>query len=121
MYCRITIVIEIKIHYASYFHVRKQWLLSCLLATGFIFSYMTSSGCVTRNNKPFFLMLTKVPPHTDLLVVSTMAKARLATEHNLLTVWHDTTAVFGDVDMVLRAVVVAAGVHVVLVGAAIYQ
>ena len=31
-----------------------------------------------------------------------------------MSVWHDTIAVFGDVDVVLRAVIVTVCVHVVL-------
>ncbi|KAI4892163.1 hypothetical protein NFI96_007743 [Prochilodus magdalenae] len=38
-----------------------------------------------------------------------------------MTVWYDTTAVFGDGDVVLGAVVVTVCVHVVLRGAAVYQ
>ncbi|KAI4883015.1 hypothetical protein NFI96_020596 [Prochilodus magdalenae] len=38
-----------------------------------------------------------------------------------MTVWYDTTAVFGDGDVVLRTVVVTACVHVVLRGAAVCQ
>ena len=36
-----------------------------------------------------------------------------------MTVWHDTIAVFGDGDVVLRAVVVTVYAHVVLCGAAV--
>ena len=38
-----------------------------------------------------------------------------------MTVWHDTIAVFGDVDVALRAVIVMVLVHVVLYCAAVYQ
>ncbi|KAI4883688.1 hypothetical protein NFI96_012391 [Prochilodus magdalenae] len=38
-----------------------------------------------------------------------------------MTVWYDTTAVFGDGDVVLRTVVVTVCVHVVLCGAAVCQ
>ncbi|KAI4877928.1 hypothetical protein NFI96_001027, partial [Prochilodus magdalenae] len=38
-----------------------------------------------------------------------------------MTVWYDTTAVFGDGDVVLRTVVVTVCVHVVLRGAAVCQ
>ncbi|KAI4889299.1 hypothetical protein NFI96_011095 [Prochilodus magdalenae] len=60
------------------------------------------------------VLLTTVPPRTDSLVVSTKTKAGLVTEDDptailshSLTVWRDTIAVFSDVDMVLRAVVIA--------------
>ncbi|KAI4879643.1 hypothetical protein NFI96_016148, partial [Prochilodus magdalenae] len=43
--------------------------------------------------------LTTVPPHTDSLVVPTKTKA----SHHM-TVWRNTITVFGDVDVVLRAV-----------------
>ncbi|KAI4873562.1 hypothetical protein NFI96_026260 [Prochilodus magdalenae] len=52
----------------------------------------------TCDTKPFISVLTTVPPHT---------------------VWYDTTAVFGDGDVVLRTVVVTVCVHVVLRGAAV--
>ncbi|KAI4902737.1 hypothetical protein NFI96_014058 [Prochilodus magdalenae] len=38
-----------------------------------------------------------------------------------MTVWYDTTAVFGDGDVVLRTGVVTVCVHVVLRGAAVCQ
>ncbi|KAI4872036.1 hypothetical protein NFI96_009307 [Prochilodus magdalenae] len=66
----------------------------------------------TCGNKPFILVLTTVPPHTDSLGVSTKTKAGLVTEDDpaailshSMTVWYDTTAVFGDGDVVLRTVV----------------
>ncbi|KAI4873572.1 hypothetical protein NFI96_006024 [Prochilodus magdalenae] len=70
------------------------------------------------------LVLTTVPPHTDSLGVSTKTKAGLVTEDDpppchSMTVWYDTTAVFGDGDVVLRTVVVTVCVHVVLRGAAV--
>ncbi|KAI4889523.1 hypothetical protein NFI96_010725 [Prochilodus magdalenae] len=52
----------------------------------------------TCDDRPFILVLTTVPPHT---------------------VWYDTTAVFGDGDVVLRTAVVTVCVHVVLRGAAV--
>ncbi|KAI4893927.1 hypothetical protein NFI96_004098 [Prochilodus magdalenae] len=81
----------------------------------------------TCDTKPFILVLTTVPPHTDSLGVSTKTKAGLVTEDDPLpfchsmTVWYDTTAVFGDGDVVLRTVVVTVCVHVVLRGAAVCQ
>ena len=73
---------------------------------------------------PLFLVLTTGPPHKDSLVVSTKTKAGLVTEDELLpfsmAVWHDTTAVFGDGDVVLGTVVVTVCVHVVLDGAAVH-
>ncbi|KAI4883710.1 hypothetical protein NFI96_008071, partial [Prochilodus magdalenae] len=59
------------------------------------------------DNKPFILVLTTVPPPTDSLGVSTKTKAGL--------VWYDTTAVFGDIEVVLGT----ACVHIVLRGAVI--
>ena len=57
------------------------------------------SGHVLRDNVPFILALTTVPPHME----------------------HGTIAVFGDIDVVLRAVVVAVCVHVVLGRGAVCQ
>ncbi|KAI4882814.1 hypothetical protein NFI96_025047, partial [Prochilodus magdalenae] len=56
----------------------------------------------TCDNKPFILVLTTVPPHTDSLGVSTKTKAE-SLSHSI-TVWHDAIAVFGDSDVVLRTV-----------------
>ena len=73
-----------------------------------------------RDNKLFISVLTTVPPHTDLLVISTKTQVKLFTEDDPLpwshsmTVWHDTSAVFGDTDVVLRAVVVTVRMHVVM-------
>ncbi|KAI4887649.1 hypothetical protein NFI96_026195 [Prochilodus magdalenae] len=80
------------------------------------------------------------PGQNDSLVVSTKTKAGLVTEDDPLpfrsamvscqtvmelrrsmTVWHDTIAVFGDVDVVLRGVVVMVCVHVVLRCAGVWQ
>ena len=51
-----------------------------------------------------------MPPHTASSVVSTNTKAGLVTEDDPLdhrmTVWHDTIAVIGDVDVVLRGLVI---------------
>ena len=66
------------------------------------------------DNKP--LVLTTVTPHTDMLVVSTRTKAGLVTEDDLLA---SPVPVFGDVDVVLRTVVIMVCVHVVLRGAAV--
>ena len=61
---------------------------------------------MAHDNTLFIMVLTAVPPHTDSLVVSAKTKAELVTEDGrtltCLAVWHDTTAVFGSVDMVLR-------------------
>ncbi|KAI4873293.1 hypothetical protein NFI96_030091, partial [Prochilodus magdalenae] len=43
-----------------------------------------SSGLAVHNNKPFILVLTTVPPHTDSLGVSTKTKAGLVTEDDPL-------------------------------------
>ncbi|KAI4879167.1 hypothetical protein NFI96_020398 [Prochilodus magdalenae] len=62
------------------------------------------------------LTLTTEPPQTDSLVVSTKTL-----QSHSGTVWYDTTAVFGDGDVVLRTVVVTVCVHVVLRDAAVCQ
>ena len=43
-----------------------------------------------------------MPPYMDSLVVTTVTKAGLVTEDDLLSFWLDTIAVFGVVDMVLE-------------------
>ncbi|KAI4882605.1 hypothetical protein NFI96_032809, partial [Prochilodus magdalenae] len=85
-------------------------------------SKFNAIGKTTRDGKLFILALITVHPHTDSLVVSTRTEAGPAVilSHSM-TVWYDTTAVFGDGDVVLRTVVVTVCVHVVLRGAAVRQ
>ena len=64
--------------------------------------------------------LTMAPPHAELLVVSSKTKVGLVTS-NSMTVWHYTIAVFGKVEVVLRAVVIKVCMHAIMRRAAVCQ
>ncbi|KAI4882750.1 hypothetical protein NFI96_030580, partial [Prochilodus magdalenae] len=56
-------------------------------------------GSVTHDDKPFILIM--VPPHMDLLVVSTKPKKLASSLIHSMTIWHNTIAAFGESSLVL--------------------